>query len=37
MIAQLFWASFGAIIAFVVGMLMLFPADINDVFDEEDE
>lgn len=37
MIAQLFWASFGAIMAFALGMLMFFPEDINDVFEEDEE
>lgn len=37
MIAQLFFSSFAAILAFVVGMLLFFPADINDVFEEDEE
>lgn len=36
MIAQLFWASFGANLTFVLAMLIFFPEDINDVFEEDE-
>lgn len=38
MIVEMFWASFGAVLAFVLGGLVsLVPEDINDVFEDEEQ